>query len=261
MFRVFHKVVDENFYEKEYFDKPDCRSYPLEKFLPYFNSLADYLIKLYRPQTVLDIGCGKGFLAYAFKKKGIESYGMDISRYAIQNAPEEVKGHLIISDIGKDELPFVNDYFDLIIMSEILEHLHNHKHAISEVKRVLKLGGIIYVATPFSKTWKEKLKIVNVGHINIHSKSFWTEEFESYGFKFKNELTVPFSVRIRLIESYISNQPTTRIGKILIKFGKVGRFFREKQIKVSQRAIYSKNYRESLIFTLPDKDDGVFKKC
>ena len=45
-------------------------------------------------QTICDFGCAKGYLVYALRLLGYESYGVDISKYAISKAPKEVNGHV-----------------------------------------------------------------------------------------------------------------------------------------------------------------------
>ena len=71
---------------------------------------------------LLDIGCGKGYLLYEFKKlmPDIEVVGVDISGYAIRNAKEEVKQDLLIG--SADDLPFPDDEFDAVVS---LGTLHN----------------------------------------------------------------------------------------------------------------------------------------
>ena len=89
---------------------------------------------------VLDLGCGyKPFKIFFPDAK--EYIGIDFS---YENGEPD-----ILLDLNKDILPFSDDYFDLIIISETLEHLYDPKKVLSEAARVLKSGGFIYISTPF----------------------------------------------------------------------------------------------------------------
>lgn len=102
---------------------------------------------------ILDCGCGSGSLCvYLNMKTNVKTYGTDISPYGIQLAQElarktGAKAEFKVADIEK-KLPFPNDYFDLVIMHEVMEHLVYPERAVSEVSRVLRKGGIFFLAGP-----------------------------------------------------------------------------------------------------------------
>jgi ubiquinone/menaquinone biosynthesis C-methylase UbiE len=89
---------------------------------------------------LLDVGCGKGFLMFDFKKvlPGIEVRGLDISQYAIDNAKPEIKD-LIVKGCAS-QLPFDDDEFDLAISINTFHNLHNAQleSALKEFSRVSK---------------------------------------------------------------------------------------------------------------------------
>ena len=75
-----------------------------------------------------------------FKKANI--YTLDI---------DTESGADYIADICKnneDKIP--NDYFDLIVCTEVLEHTLNPFNAVKEIKRILKPGGFIFITVPFN---------------------------------------------------------------------------------------------------------------
>lgn len=94
-------------------------------------------------QTVLDIGCGNGYLINFLleNKKYKKLVGLDISSKALRY----IKTEKILGDIIN--LPFQEDSFDLIVCSEIIEHLTEEDFikAISEVQRVSKKYILITV--------------------------------------------------------------------------------------------------------------------
>ncbi len=93
--------------------------------------------------TILDLGCGYKPFKYLFEENGIvaDYIGVDFSS---ENAEPD-----FIVDLNKENLPFENEAFDLIIISEVLEHIYNPFHVLDEAIRVLKKGGLIYISTPF----------------------------------------------------------------------------------------------------------------
>jgi ubiquinone/menaquinone biosynthesis C-methylase UbiE len=104
-----------------------------------------------RPKKILDAGCGRGFYLqaltlYDFPK---EIVGVDINDAYLVKAKAACKDKRVRiqkSDIYK--LPFHDNYFDMIICSEILEHLPDDKKGLLEIKRVLKPGGALLVTVP-----------------------------------------------------------------------------------------------------------------
>ena len=87
---------------------------------------------------ILDIGCGKGYLLYEFLKinPSFEIFGIDISEYAIKNSKSEVKSKLIKGCAS--ELPYEDDFFDLVISINSLHCLPINKltSALKEMERV-----------------------------------------------------------------------------------------------------------------------------
>ena len=88
---------------------------------------------------ILDVGCGKGFLLYEFKKILPDAVikGFDISRYAVENAKEEVRKDLFIHK-AQEPYPFKDKEFDLVVSITTLHNLciNELKQALREVERV-----------------------------------------------------------------------------------------------------------------------------
>jgi len=162
----------------------------LGAYYPYFEHIAQTLVKYFEVHTVLDIGCNTGALVKAFRELNIEAYGIDASQAAISNAPEKLKGQLYCLDVTRGKLPFEDEKFDLITMSEVVEHLPDFQWALSEIRRVLKVNGHIYVTTPSMPGADILSNIMHLGHlrnpthINVHSKKFWVKLFESHGLEY-----------------------------------------------------------------------------
>jgi len=87
---------------------------------------------------ILDIGCGKGFLLYEFTQvvPGVSVVGLDVSRYAIENAKPEVRSRLQVGTAVA--LPYADRAFDLVLSINALHNLYLHDlHvALQEIQRV-----------------------------------------------------------------------------------------------------------------------------
>jgi ubiquinone/menaquinone biosynthesis C-methylase UbiE len=96
---------------------------------------------------VLDVGCGKGFLVkdLMLECAGIEAYGLDISRYAIERAPQELAGRLHLGTA--ESLPFPDKSFDYVVSLNTIHNLPRPRvvKALAEVERVSKGKSFVVV--------------------------------------------------------------------------------------------------------------------
>lgn len=104
---------------------------------------------------ILDIGCGDGVLFYLLSKKiklnNFELYGIDYSEEAINIAKmknPDVKFY--VSNVY--ELPFEEIFFDIIVSSDVIEHLAKPKQMLKEITRVGKKGASCIISTPIKYT-------------------------------------------------------------------------------------------------------------
>ena len=96
---------------------------------------------------VLDIGCAYGFMLKRFPYH-FEKYGLDVSKYAIEIAKKRhPEINFKVGEIEK-KLPYPSNFFDVIIMNDVIEHLKYPEQALENMYAVLKKGGILYVTTP-----------------------------------------------------------------------------------------------------------------
>ena len=110
---------------------------------------------------VLDVGCGAG-QGLNFIKRDLnigEAYGIDISSDALGKVDElSIKG--ICLDLDNDYFPFKDEFFDLVLSIEVIEHLYNPDLYLSEIYRVLKPNGIFIISTPNLSWWVNLLSIL-----------------------------------------------------------------------------------------------------
>lgn len=93
---------------------------------------------------VLELGCEVGVLARQLAGFGNRVTGIDISEAAIAQLPEYIQGAVSILP----EIPFPDESFDVVVATEVLEHLEQDDACIQEVVRVLRPNGRAYFAVP-----------------------------------------------------------------------------------------------------------------
>jgi len=96
---------------------------------------------------LLEIGCSSGYLTRRFLARGGEVVGCDINRTALRQA--RLRLPAVPFACGEAErLPFADGSFDAIVMLEVIEHTSSDAWALSEVRRVLRAGGVLILSTP-----------------------------------------------------------------------------------------------------------------
>ena len=148
---------------------------------------------------MLDVGCGEGRHIFGIMQDYplMKCIGLDMDKESLEKAEECYEYFKSISEAGARFLkgsayilPFPDESIDLIVCSEVLEHLHEYNDAVKEIHRVLKPGGKFYASVPAS--WPEKIcwKLSKDyqnqpgGHLRIFSQSGLISEIKESGFKF-----------------------------------------------------------------------------
>ena len=149
--------------------------------------------------VMLDVGCGEGRHIFGIMQDYplMKCIGLDMDKESLEKAEEGYEYFKSISEAGAQflkgsaySLPFPDESIDLIVCSEVLEHLHEYNDAVKEIHRVLKPGGKFYASVP--ATWPEKIcwKLSEEyqnqpgGHLRIFSQSGLISEIKESGFKF-----------------------------------------------------------------------------
>ncbi len=137
---------------------------------------------------ILDIGCGEGrHTAHAYEHPGVICIGADRNPGDLAVSKNKLELHqaltgrtgsvwtLTAADIC--QLPFPDQSLDIIICSEVLEHIPDDKKAIAELARIIKPGGTLAVSVP--RYWPEAIcwmlsleyRTSKGGHIRIYQKN------------------------------------------------------------------------------------------
>ena len=172
--REIARKFDKNFFDGDrrhgyggYSYHPKFWSGVVETFKNYWN--------LSPESTVLDVGCGKGFMLYDLKKITKSNYlkGIDISEYAINNSLEEVTHSLSIADAKK--IPFPDNSFDVVISINTIHNLEKSDcaKALNEISRVSKKHSFITVDAYRNEEEKKRMFNWNLTAKTIMSEDEW----------------------------------------------------------------------------------------
>src|SRR5882724_8476932 len=163
-------------YDKEYFEKhfnpPYNRSQA--RWFDFFNHIAEELVRSLKPRTILDVGCAIGFLVEAFWRRGVRAYGIDLSEYAIDQVPEDLKGFCAVNSVLEplpEEFPRT---YDLITCIEVLEHMSHDEGQVAVKNIASKTRCILFSSTPHDLTEST--------HVNVRPVIYWLQSFSEEGF-------------------------------------------------------------------------------
>ena len=134
--------------------------------------------------SLLDIGCAKGFMMYDFHRliPGIEVEGIDISDYAIENGMEDMKPFMQVA--SADDLPYEDNSFDYAISITTLHNFDDDNliKALKEIERVSKKGSFITVDAYTNDEEKERMYAWNLTAKTILHVEEWKLLFEEVGY-------------------------------------------------------------------------------
>ena len=128
---------------------------------------------------VLDCGCGEGFFLKMFGEiSRARVCGTDADMSLLERARRETStyGNVEVNCGDIYGLPYQGGFFDKIILSEVLEHVPDDGRALTEVKRVLKPGGLLFVTVPnanYPFLWDPINKVIEALTGRHIRKGFW----------------------------------------------------------------------------------------
>ena len=181
------KIIDiSRRYGKLYFDGDRKYGYGGYYYDGRWKKVARDIIKKYKLKKgakVLDVGCAKGFLVKDLVDLGIDAYGLDISDYALKNAPIEIQGRVHLGDAKN--LQFPDNSFDLVLSINTAHNLIKKDciKSILELKRVSKKNCFLQVDA--YRNIKEKKIFENwVLTAKFHDYTYnWEKIFKRIGYK------------------------------------------------------------------------------
>ena len=137
----------------------------------------EFVSTLIKGKKVLDAACGTGYGSAILSKYAQEVCGIDISIDAVKYASDNYnKENLNFKVADIENLPFEDNYFDVVVSFETIEHVNAEKQKkfLSEIKRVLKEDGILVISTPNCEVYDKR------GENKFHVSEFSFVGFESF---------------------------------------------------------------------------------
>jgi len=171
-----------------YWDGPRQYGYGGYKYDGRWRAVARDIIEYYGlapGARVLDVGCGKGFLVKDLMSEcpGLEGFGLDISRYALEHSPPELAGRLYCG--SAEQLPFPDDSFDCVLSINAIHNLPRAGvvNALREIQRVCRSDKNYVVVDSYHSEEEKKIFESWVLTAEFHGyPAEWFEAFSEAGY-------------------------------------------------------------------------------
>ncbi len=166
-------------------------------FLQYMKTIKSFK----KNGNLLDVGCAFGTLLRVAQKEGFEPYGIDLNQTAVQRARKFSKN---VKCGTLENAKYEDSYFDIVVMSDVIEHLHDLHVTIKEINRILKKNGILYIVTPNTNSLSRKILRSKWPHYKTEHLCYFNQSNIRKlldGFSLQSAFPVSKSVNL----SYISN--------------------------------------------------------
>ena len=126
------------------------------------NKIKEYNIAI--SGNYLDIGSGYGdLISEVISEFNVKPYACDYTDQLMQLSNQSVD----IVDLNKQKLPYNNNYFDLVTLTEVIEHLEDYRGNLKDIFRVLKPGGILVISTPNILNINSRIRFLFFGFWSI----------------------------------------------------------------------------------------------
>lgn len=149
-----------------------------------------YLVRLMHHKKrgrLLDVGCATGIFLQAAKNIGFSPYGFDVSAYAIKKAKQKFGNRVRKTTVAKAR--YQKNFFDLITMFDVVEHLENPRQDLLNIRQYLKDNGILVINTGDAGSLLAKIQgkhwhfFVPPQHLFFFSRNTLTQLLHQAGFK------------------------------------------------------------------------------
>ncbi len=113
------------------------------------------LERFMRGGRVLDVGCGAGHFLNCARRRGWETYGVEIAPHSAEFA-RSCYGLRVLTE-SVENLTFPRESFDLITLIGVIEHVSGPVEFLKRLRLLLKPGGILFLLTDNSRSWLHRL--------------------------------------------------------------------------------------------------------
>ena len=199
---------EQNLYDAYYFAYGCGEPYQKSEVrLNLFKAFAERIDRDINPGSVLDAGCGMGFLVETLRNRGIETWGLDISSSAISSVAPEIQQFCQVGSILES---FSQPKYDLIVCIEVLEHLALEVVEIAVKNLCQHADDIFFSSSP--------LEDKQNGRITVRPPEFWSAIFFRHGFvrdvNYDASFITPWTMRFRKSQEPVINLVTNYERKL-----------------------------------------------
>lgn len=168
----------------------------------------------------LDVGCGDGAYLVTKKAEGCECYGVDISVEALSKLKKkhpDIRTHC--GELADARWP--SDYFDVVNLCHVLEHVPDPEATLREIRRILKPGGLVKISVPNSDSWSRSLFFKcwlgydSPRHLWVFSRRNLSILFIRTGFRLSEFRTLENSFSVLGSVIYTVNAQMKRKGELM----------------------------------------------
>lgn len=160
----------ESYFNDAHLGTTEEYSWESDHWRTFFSGVADRIVGLLGPRTVLDVGCAKGLLVQALAERGVDSRGTDLSEYAVKDAHPDVVDRLSVRSATEP----ITDRYDLITCVEVLEHMSADDAQRAIDAMCAATDRILFSSTPSD--------FGEATHVNVHPTAQWAAWFAERGF-------------------------------------------------------------------------------
>jgi 2-polyprenyl-3-methyl-5-hydroxy-6-metoxy-1,4-benzoquinol methylase len=111
---------------------------------------------------VLDVGCGAGALAEAIGKKGYSVWGIESNIDACKTAKKRIDQviNCDLTNYSKIQKILRKEKFDIIVFSDVLEHIYDPYVVLASYLKFLNVGGKVIISVPNVAVWSNRFKVL-----------------------------------------------------------------------------------------------------
>jgi len=200
--KVYENVTHDDYYLSSTLDRISTCERDKEKM--------EKVIGLGKGRRLLDVGCSYGLFMDVCKDVGWDVYGCELSKIQYDYTK---KKHKKIHNTEVSKSGFIDNFFDVVTLFDVIEHLTSPTKFLKEVHKVIKPGGYFIACTPNISSWQAKFfgkKWLNYARMHIYyfTPKSLTKMLETNGFKVVRVQKHKRVIQVGTALSWMKKNPT-----------------------------------------------------